>query len=146
MPSVVQLGRRYTRCMIHHTHEDIAMNHKAIAAAVALTCASALAVLSAFAADFPAGTYTESGFTLAFDGNGHFRGSQKDAVKVEGDYAVSGDQLKFTDTSGPWACPAKQIGTYRWKSDGDTLTLSKLSDACKDRVNSLTPHAWKKQG
>ncbi|HJU07843.1 MAG TPA: hypothetical protein VJ727_05105 [Rhodanobacteraceae bacterium] len=108
--------------------------------------AALIAVGSAPAADFPAGTYAEPGFTLAFDSNGHFRGSQKDAVKVEGDYAVSGNQVTFTDTSGPWACPAKQTGTYRWESNGDTLTFSKVSDACKDRVNSLTPHSWKKQG
>jgi hypothetical protein len=54
--------------------------------------------------------------------------------------------MTFTDSSGPWACPAKQIGTYRWKSDGDSLAFSKVNDACKDRVGSLTPHAWKKQG
>ena len=113
---------------------------------VSLATCSALVASAAFAADFPAGTYMASDVTLSFDGNGHFRGSQKDAVKVEGDYAVSGDQLKFTDKSGAWACPAAQVGTYRWRSDGDTLTLSKVSDACKDRVESLTPHSWKKKG
>jgi hypothetical protein len=113
---------------------------------VSLTTCSALVALPLFAADFPAGTYAMSGITLSFDGNGHFRGSQKGEVKVEGDYAVSGDQLKVTDKSGAWACPAAQVGTYRWKSDGDTLTFSKVSDVCKDRVGSLTPHAWKKQG
>jgi hypothetical protein len=112
---------------------------------VTLASCSAFIALPALAADFPVGTYTMSGVTLSFDGNGHFRGSQKDAVKVEGDYAVSGDQLKFTDKSGAWACPATQTGTYGWKSDGNTLSLSKVSDACKERVDSLTPHPWKKQ-
>ncbi|WIG56321.1 MAG: hypothetical protein OJF61_002109 [Rhodanobacteraceae bacterium] len=111
---------------------------------IVLASCAVFAAAPALAADFPAGTYMDSGFTLSFDGNGHFRGSQKDTLKVEGDYAVSGDQLKFTDTGGPWACPAQQVGTYRWKSDGGALTFSKVSDACKDRVGSLTAHAWKK--
>ena len=122
------------------------MKRTSTLATALLTATTALmAAGSAPAADFPAGTYLSSDVTLNFDGNGHFRGSQKDAMKVEGDYAVSGDQLKFNDKSGAWACPATQVGTYRWKSDGDTLTFSKVSDACKDRVNSLTPHSWKKQ-
>lgn len=122
------------------------MKNVNVATSFLIPCIALAAASSALAADFPTGTYTQAGFTLAFDGNGHFRGSQKGAVKVEGDYATSGDQLKFTDRSGAWACPASQTGTYRWKSEGDTLTFSKVSDACKDRVGSLTPHAWKKQG
>jgi hypothetical protein len=122
------------------------MKHVNLATSLLTACIALAAASIASAADFPAGTYTQPGFTLAFDGNGHFRGSQKDAVKVEGDYAVQGDQLKFTDRSGAWACPANQVGAYRWKSDGGTLTFSKVSDACKDRVGSMTPHSWKKQG
>ena len=125
---------------------DMKLTTSTFATSLLAATAALVAAGSAPAADFPAGTYTTSGFALSFDSNGHFRGTQKDAVKVEGDYAASGNQVTFTDTSGPWACPAKQIGIYRWKSDGDMLTLNKVTDACKDRVNSLTPHAWKKQG
>lgn len=105
-----------------------------------------MAATSALAADFAAGTYVASGINLTFDGKGHFRGTQKDAVVVEGDYNVTGDQLTFADKSGPWACAAAQTGTYHWKATADTLTLSKVSDACNERVQSLTPKAWKKQG
>ncbi|HEY7642365.1 MAG TPA: hypothetical protein VH814_21710 [Steroidobacteraceae bacterium] len=111
-----------------------------LAATVATTTAT-----PALAADLAAGTYAASGIDLTFDGNGHFRGSQKDAVVVEGEYKATGDQLEFADKSGPWACPAAQTGTYRWKSTGDTLTFSKVSDACSERVQSLTARAWKKQ-
>ena len=106
--------------------------------------AATLAVSAASAADFPAGTYAASGITLNFDGKGHFRGSQKDAVVVEGSYNVKGDQLEFADKSGPWACPAEQTGTYGWKPNGETLTFSKIADACNERVQSLTTHSWKK--
>jgi hypothetical protein len=115
--------------------------------ALAIATCSALAAPPALAGDFPAGAYTVPGVTLTFEGNGHFRATQKDAMKVEGDYTIDGDQLQITDKSGPWACtkPAEQTGTYRWKAEGDTLTFSKVADTCKDRVDSLTPHPWKKQ-
>lgn len=103
------------------------------------------ATIVATAADFAAGTYAASGITLTFDGNGHFRGSQKDAVVVEGDYKVKGDQLELADKSGPWACTATQTGSYHWKSKGETLSFSKVSDECNERVQSLTARTWKKQ-
>jgi hypothetical protein len=118
---------------------------KSTPAAFLAAMIAATAVSSAAAADFPAGTYAASGITLTFDGNGHFRGSQKDAVVVEGVYNVKGDQLEFADKSGPWACPAEQTGTYGWKPKGDTLTFSKVADACDERVQSLTARSWKKQ-
>ena len=119
-----------------------------MSATLAIAICSALAAGSALAADFPVGTYTDSEVTLVFDGTGHFRGSEKNVVKVEGDYTVDGDQLQITDKSGPWACTkaTEQTGTYRWKAEGNALTFSKVADACKDRVGSLTPRAWKKAG
>ncbi len=119
-----------------------------ISASVCSAAIAAAVAVPALAADFPAGTYSGPQFTLSFDGNGHFHGSLKGVVKVEGDYTVSGDQLQFTDKSGEWACtrPGEQTGTYRWKSEGDTLTFGKVNDACRDRVGSLTPQPWKKQG
>ncbi|WHZ20689.1 MAG: hypothetical protein OJF55_002838 [Rhodanobacteraceae bacterium] len=119
-----------------------------LSAILAIATCSAFAVMPASAADFPAGTYAASGITLAFDGSGHFRVTQNDAVKVEGDYTVDGSQLQVTDRTGPWACTkaAEQKGTYRWKSEGNTLTFNKVADACKDRVGSLTLHPFRKQG
>jgi hypothetical protein len=117
-----------------------------LATSLLAATAALAAAASASAADFPAGTYTASGLTLFFDGNGHCRASQKDAVKVEGDCTVEADKLHFTDRSGPWACPAEQTGTYRWMFKTGKLTLTKISDKCKDRVGSLTGHSWARQG
>lgn len=117
-----------------------------LAASLLAATVATLVAPAASAADFPAGTYAASGVTLSFDGKGHFRGSQQDAVVVEGDYNVKGDQLEFADKSGPWACPAEQTGTYGWKPKGETLTFSKVADACDERVQSLTTRPWKKQG
>lgn len=113
-----------------------------------LLCAiasTALAAAAASASDFPVSTYEARGFTLAFDGNGHFRVSHKTTVGVEGDYSVSGDQLTFKDASGPWACPKDQGGTYQWDAKGGTLSLKKVSDSCNDRVTDLTASAWTQQ-
>lgn len=116
-----------------------------LAASLLAATVATLVAPCAAAADFPAGTYAAAGITLTFDSNGHFHGRQKDAVVVEGDYNVKGDQLEFADKSGPWACPAGQMGTYHWKTQGETVTFSKVADACDDRVQSLTPRTWKKQ-
>ena len=99
---------------------------------------------TASAADPMAGTYVAGDFTLSFDG-GHFRGSQKNQVMVEGDYKVKGHQVEFTDRTGPWACPATQVGTYSMESKGKTLTLKKVADVCEGRIGSLTPQTWTKQ-
>jgi hypothetical protein len=133
---------------MHPTDEETTMSTRTHVSTLSAALATVLCFpsLPALAGDFPAGTYADADFTLAFDGNGHFRGSQKGATKVEGSYTVQGDQLQFTDSSGPWACPAAQKGTYGWKAEGSRLTFSKDTDACKDRVDSLTPHAWTRQG
>jgi hypothetical protein len=136
----------------HSSNEDAAMftrkRHFQSSAALAIAIASSLTTLPVAAADFPAGAYSGEQFTLAFDGHGHFRGSIKGATKVEGEYTVDGDQVQFTDKSGAWACTqtGEKTGTYRWKSADGMLSLTKVSDACKDRAGSLIGHPWKKQG
>ena len=114
--------------------------------ALSLLASATLTVLAsnAFAADSLAGTYVTGDFTLTLDG-GHFRGTQKNELKVEGDYTVKGNRVVFTDRSGPWACPAKDTGTYHVESKGKTLTFKKIADTCEGRIGSLTPKAWTKQ-
>ena len=109
----------------------------------------AFAGVSAFAADFPTGTYSidASKPKLAFDGKGQFRVVQGDKLMVSGAYTVNGDQIKLTDAKGPWACTkeGEQSGTYGWKFEKSVLTFSKVSDACQDRVGSLAMLKWIKQ-
>jgi hypothetical protein len=117
------------------------------ATAVAMMClASAASAASGGAADPFAGTFRDADLTLAFDGNGHYRVTQKGTLQVEGTYAVDGDHVRFTDTGGPWACDAAQTGTYRWKADGSHLAFDKAADACKERVDGITPRPWTKEG
>ena len=111
----------------------------------ALSVGLALTSSSAWAADLPAGDYAAGGVVLTLAKDGTFHANQGKESKVSGKYTVSGNQVKFTDLAGEWACKADVVGTYGWKLDAGTLTLSKVSDACDDRSGSLTHAPWKAQ-
>ena len=108
-----------------------------------------LAGFSAFAADFPVGTYSIDATkpNMTFDGKGQFHLVQGDKPLVSGTYTVKGDQIVLTDTQGPWACTkdGQQSGSYHWKYEKSVLTFNKISDACADRVGSLEAMKWTKQ-
>src|ERR1700689_44105 len=104
--------------------------------ACALSICSTLALSSsAFAADFPTGTFEakQTPFTVSFDDKGQFRVKQGDTLEVAGTYSVTGSELKLTDTQGPWACSkmGEQTGTFTWQFDNTALTLIKLNDQCE---------------
>lgn len=121
---------------------------RSLGAATLLTSLT-LALTSAFAADFPVGSFAANGgtTTVTFDGKGQFRVAEKDATMVAGQYTTKGEQLEITDTQGPWACTKadEKTGTYRWKLDKSELTFSKVADRCQDRVQSLTTAKWQRQ-
>ncbi|MBS0378524.1 MAG: hypothetical protein JSS29_08560 [Proteobacteria bacterium] len=110
----------------------------------------ALPATSAFAADspgFPHGTYGAQGapYTVSFEDKGEFHVTKEGTLEVSGTYSVKADELKLTDSAGPWACtaPGEQSGTYKWKFEKGVLTLVKVADKCADRVNSLVSLEWK---
>jgi hypothetical protein len=110
---------------------------------------STLALSSAFAANFPTGTFEgkQTPFTVSFDDNGQFRVKQGDTLEVKGSYSATASELKLSDAEGPWACTkaGEQTGTYTWKYENAVLTLIKLTDKCEDRVKSLVGLAWQRQ-
>ena len=94
---------------------------------------------------FPAGKYKAGEISIQFDGRGHVKVSQGDRALVDGEYTTNADQLKLTDKSGPMACPKdEQTGTYRWKYESGTLTLSIVEDRCDGRSGDLTGRQWKR--
>jgi hypothetical protein len=119
-----------------------------LALAVAVCVATAASSRPAAAADFPVGAYTIGEFTITFADAGQYRVSKGEEVVVEGEYKVNGDQLLLTDKGGSMACSAagQQTGTYRWKYEGDALTLTKVEDACPGRSAAITAAPWKRKG
>ena len=115
----------------------------------AFTACAALALSSAYAADFPTGKYAakELGIVLVFDEKGQFHVNKGETMEVTGNYAVKAGEINLTDTQGPWACTkaGEQMGTYDWKYEDAVLSLSKVADKCEDRVRSLINVSWKRQ-
>ena len=72
----------------------------------------------------------------------NFTASKAGEEKVRGSYSIAGDQITFADTEGAMACPKDQAtGQYHAALDGDSLTFTKTSDACKPRTIVLTSHS-----
>ena len=100
-----------------------------------------------YAADFPQGTYASGDYTIVFADKGQFRVSSGEELVVEGEYTIKGKQLILTDKGGRLACVGEgmQTATYEWKSEGETLTLSKVEDKCTGRSQGLTAGPWKRK-
>jgi hypothetical protein len=112
--------------------------------AIVVVCSSAASAQAA--ADFPVGSYTYGEFTITFEANGQFRAFQGSALMVEGEYTVTGDELRLTDKGGPMACTGQgEPGVYRWKLANDELALTKVDDKCDGRSAAMTAQAWKRK-
>jgi len=97
--------------------------------------------------DFPTGSYSSGPYTLEFKRDGSFQVVKSGYALVQGEYAVSGPQIRLTDKKGPFACtgPGQATGTYNWKLESGALLLSKVQDDCSDRSASFAASPWKKQ-
>ena len=59
----------------------------------------------------------------------------------EGGYTSTAEQLVIDDGKGPLSCaqvPGGKIGTYKWKLEGNKLTLTAVEDKCSGRRVVLT--------
>jgi hypothetical protein len=101
---------------------------------------------AAIAADFPPGTYESRDLSLTFD-KGEFKLSQGGIFKVSGTYTVTGDEIGFTDKTGPWKCPKGQVtGSYHWETTLTGLAFTKMADDCEGRSVPMTTGPWKHKG
>lgn len=121
---------------------------------VGLLCIAVLGVTAAVASAALSGSYktTISGKTAALNGkwqikfaSGHKANiSRNSKVVVKTGVKFSGkNKVKFTDTSGSYACKGTQkSGTYTYKLSGKKLTYKVVSDKCAGRKSVLTSKAW----
>ena len=105
------------------------------------------AARTAVAADFPKGAFTLKGldaaaWALKFDGKGKFTVTRDGEEAVQGTYTVTQEEIEFRDEKGPFASTDAGPGTYKWKLDGDKLTLTKSKDKSEGRSRALTVGAW----
>lgn len=115
-------------------------------ATIAFMEAALLTGVATAASNLPTGSYSSGPYTLVFDRDGSFQVVKSGYALVEGDYLVSGQQIRLTDKKGPFACtgPGQATGTYNWKLERGVLLLRKVEDKCNDRSASFTV-PWKKQ-
>ncbi len=82
-----------------------------------------------------AGIYAE--FTFAEDGRVSILSSAGAGIHMDsGSYTVTRDQLILTDELGYCASLGFPKSTYKWSVENDSLTLTKIDDACYIRYKS----------
>lgn len=66
---------------------------------------------------------------------------------VLGTYAITGDQVVFTDVEGFAACSAEEgvQGTYRFAVNGNSLRFTNLNDNCGARAHILSTQSMRLQ-
>lgn len=84
-------------------------------------------------------------WTITFNDDGTYEVARQDVGTVAtGSFSVEGATLTFNDWGGVVSCaPAEErpaiedesaaAATYAWRVDGDILTLTPISETCKDR-------------
>ena len=116
---------------------------------VFLFFAALVCVASIASAQQWAGTYTTSisegdvppdmkaavgNWELILGDEGQFSTSRNGEVVVRGTYAVTADQMNFSDAEGSMACTGEQAaGSYGVALEGGTLTFTLVDDDCAGR-------------
>jgi len=70
-------------------------------------------------------TITDATYEFDFGNDGR--------VDVTGAYTAKDNQVTVWDTMGENICPSDQKGVYSYVMDGDTVTFTKVTDACPGR-------------
>jgi hypothetical protein len=76
------------------------------------------------------GKLTPMKVDILADGSYNIDFGAEGSIEIKGKYTVDGAKMTIQDTEGS-DCPEK--GVYTFKVEGDTLTLTRMSDGCADR-------------
>jgi hypothetical protein len=81
-------------------------------------------------------------WSITFGADRTYSVKHDDVEHVTGKYTMNGDEIRFNDASGDYACMGGNApeGVYRVKTEGATLMFTKVKDdECPGRVATLTP-------
>jgi len=84
-------------------------------------------------------------YVLTFSANGRFKTVTNGELDAAGRYASTAKHLVITDETGPGHCKVTATGIYKWRLEGDKLTLEAVDDGCKWRRFSITLKKWTKE-
>lgn len=79
--------------------------------------------------------------TISDDGTYALDWGADGSVEIKGKYTSENGQITFWDTSGS-QCTAK--GVYKWKVEGNTLTMTRVSDGCDGRGGPEGVMTWQR--
>jgi hypothetical protein len=84
-------------------------------------------------------------YVLTFGGDGRFKTVTDGKLDAAGRYASTPEHLVITDETGAGHCKVAATGIYKWRLEGDKLTLEAVDDGCKWRRFSITLKKWTKE-
>jgi hypothetical protein len=84
-------------------------------------------------------------YVLTFSVNGRFKTVANGELDAAGRYASTADHLVITDETGAGHCKITATGIYKWRLEGNKLTLEAVDDGCKWRRFSVTLKKWTKE-
>ena len=88
----------------------------------------------------PPGTW---GLLITSETDAHFQPPEVPSFPVGNPIEISEDRIVFAPDP---ECPTQEgspgKGTYEWRLTGDTLTITDVSDSCRDRAFVLTSKPW----
>jgi hypothetical protein len=99
---------------------------------------AALTPLGSYRIEMPgeaAGGAPAAPWALRLADGGRYAVTRGGQLAVEGRFRLAADTIVFSGEAGPQACPdeATSPGTYRWRRDAGTLTLTPVADECAGR-------------
>ncbi len=117
----------------------------AVLGAATLACGDSVSpIVGTWIGTITTGPYFGGSGTIAFSPNGTYTGDYNSdrTPEVSGTYTTSGNRVSITDTSGSFACPLSDVGTYDFSVEGAALKFSVVSDPCATRAEILTSTRW----
>jgi hypothetical protein len=85
----------------------------------------------------------EWGLLITSETDAHFQPPQGPSFPVGNPIDVSANRIVFApDPECPTQEGSPDKGTYEWRLTDDTLTLTEVSDTCRDRAFVLTSKPW----